>query len=308
MDRTVTTTIDEALCNGCGLCVEICPKETITMNGEKALVAGLQSLNCGHCMAVCPTGAIKVAALDPTLSAFKNFEILEAWLPFGHGDIRGLVNLMQSRRSCRNFLEDPVPVDVLEDLVKIGITAPSGSNCQMWSFTVLPDRSAVEKLARWVAEFYGKINRAAERAWLRKGLKLLGKPQLEQYFQNHYQTVREGLETWEKEERDLLFHGAPAAVVVGSKKEASCPREDALLATQNMLLAAHVLGLGTCLIGFAIEAMKRDRSILRRIGMPADEAAYAVIALGYPRETYQRLTGRKQAMMRYFSGQQSPAP
>jgi hypothetical protein len=46
--------------------------------------------------------------------------------------------------------------------------------------------------------------------------------------------------------------------------------------------------------------MKMDRSILSRIGMPGDEAAYAVIALGYPKETYQRLTGRKQALVRYF--------
>jgi nitroreductase/NAD-dependent dihydropyrimidine dehydrogenase PreA subunit len=307
MYKTVTTTIDEALCTGCGLCVEVCPKETITMDGTKAAVTGRESLNCGHCMAVCPTGAITVAALDPALSSFKNFEIPEAWLPFGHGDIRGLVNLMQSRRSCRDFREKPVPPDVLEDLVKIGITAPSGSNCQQWSFTIVPDRPAVEKLARWIGDFYANLNRTAEKIWLRKGLKLLGKPELSRYFRNHYQTVREGLEAWERGGRDMLFHGASAAVVVGSKKEASCPGEDALLATQNILLAAHVLGLGTCLIGFAVEAMRRDRSILRRIGIPGDESAHAVIALGYPKEAYQRVTGRRQVLMRYFSGGQSPA-
>lgn len=302
MDKTVTTTIDEALCTGCGLCVEVCPKETITMRGKKAVVTGRESLNCGHCMAVCPAGAVKVAALDPTLSAFKNFEAAEAWLPFGDGDIRALVNLMQSRRSCRNFREKPVPGDLLEDLVKIGITAPSGSNCQLWSFTVLPDRAAVEKLARWVGDFFANLNRTAEKAWLRKGLRLLGKPELDMYYRNHYRTVRKSLETWEKGGRDLLFHGAPTAVVVGSKKDASCPAEDALLAAQNILLAAHVLGLGTCLVGFAVEAMRRDRSILKRIGMPGDEDAHAVIALGYPKEAYQRVTGRKQVLTRYFTG------
>jgi nitroreductase/NAD-dependent dihydropyrimidine dehydrogenase PreA subunit len=300
MDRTVTTTIDEALCTGCGLCVEVCPKDTITMKGKKAVVTGLESLNCGHCFAVCPTGAVRVAGLDPTLSAFKTFEPRQSWLPFGKGPIRDLVNLMQSRRSCRNFQENPVPREMLEDLVKIGISAPSGSNCQLWTFTILPDRHAVEQLARWVGDFYVNLNRTAEKTWLRKGLKLLGKPELEQYFQNYYQSVKEGLETWEKEGKDRLFHGAPAAIVVGSKKEASCPAEDALLATQNMLLAAHVLGLGTCLIGFAVQAMRRDRSIVRRIGIPRDEAAYAVIALGYPKEKYQRVTGRKQALVRYF--------
>ena len=128
MDRTVTTLIDEGLCNGCGLCVEVCPKETITMKDKKAVVTGEESLNCGHCSAVCPTGAVRVSGLDPALSVFKTFQSGESWLPFGEGDITGLVNLMQSRRSCRNFAERPVPKDILEDLVKIGISAPSGSN------------------------------------------------------------------------------------------------------------------------------------------------------------------------------------
>jgi len=299
MDKTVTTKIDEGLCTGCGLCLEVCPKETITMKGKKAVVTGLECLHCGHCMAVCPTGAINVPALDPELSAFKTFETRQSWLPFGKGDIGELVNLMQSRRSCRNFQEKPVPAEVLEDLVKIGITAPSGSNSQLWSFTILPDRTAVQELGRWVGDFFLHVNRTAEKAWLRKGLRLLGKPELDRYFQTHYQTVKDAFETWEKTGRDILFHGAPAVIVAGSKKKASCPGEDALLAIQNMLLAAHVLGLGTCLIGFAVEAMRRDKTILRRLGIPDDEMVGAVIALGYPNEVYQRLTGRKKVLMRY---------
>ena len=303
MGRTVTTLIDEELCNGCGLCVKVCPKETITMKGKKAVVTGDESLNCGHCSAVCPTGAVRVSALDPALSVFKTFQPRESWLPHGQGDIKGLVNLMQSRRSCRNFTEKPVEMDILEDLVKIGVSAPSGSNCQQWSFTILPDRGSVLQLAKLVGNFFAKLNRTAEKAWLRKVLTLFGKPELEQYYQDHYQTIRDGLDQWEKGGKDLLFHGAPAAIVVGSRTDASCPAEDALLATQNILLAAHMLGFGTCLIGFAIEAMKRERSILRRIGMPKDEEAYSVIALGHPGEKYQRITGRKQAIVRYFTGE-----
>lgn len=301
MNKTVTTTIDEDLCNGCGLCVTVCPSDTITMEGKKAMVTGTESLNCGHCMAVCPTGAVQVASLDPALSTFNTFEANSAWRPFGDGNIQELVNLMQSRRSCRNYQAKAVPKDIIEDLVKIGISAPSGTNSQLWTFTILPDRLAVLQLAQGVSDFFRKMNRNAENTCLRKALQLLGKPELEQYFQNFYETVREALETWENGGKDPLFHGAPAAIVVGSKKDASCPAEDALLATQNILLSAHVLGLGTCLIGFAIEAMKRDKRIPRGIGMPDDENAYAVIALGYPNEKYQRVTGRKQALVRYFS-------
>ena len=244
-----------------------------------------------------------MTALDPASSVFTSFQAVDSYLKPGRGDIARLVNLMQSRRSCRHFTEETVPPFILDDLVKIGVSAPSGSNCQQWTFTVLPDRRAVERLAGMVGGFFARLNRTAEKAWLRTLLKLAGKPELDRYYADHYRTVREGLEKWEREGRDLLFHGAPAVLVVGGKTGASCPAEDALLATQNILLAAHVLGLGTCLIGFAIEAMKRDRSILRGIHMPDDEAAYAVIALGYPAETYRRRAGRKMPLVRHVPGE-----
>jgi len=301
MDRTVTTRIDEELCTGCGLCVEVCPSDTITMQGKKAALTGTESLNCGHCAAVCPVGAVEVAGLNPALSTFRTFQSRDSWLPPGQGNIQDLVQIMQSRRSCRNFhTEKAVPRDLLEDLVKIGVSAPSGSNCQLWTFTLLPQRSAVLELAKLVGSFFERLNRTAEKTWLRKALKLIGKPELETYYREYYKSIQEGIEQWEREGIDILFHGAPAAIVVGSKKEATCPAEDALLATQNILLGAHVFGLGTCLIGFAIEAMKRDRSIVRRIGMPDNERAYAVIAIGYPNEKYRRIAGRKQALVRYF--------
>ncbi|RJR30769.1 MAG: nitroreductase, partial [Desulfobacteraceae bacterium] len=224
------------------------------------------------------------------------------WLPHGKGSIQDLVHIMQSRRSCRNYhTERAVPKDLIEDLVKIGVSAPSGSNCQLWTFTVLPDREAVLRLAKMVGGFFKRLNSAAEKGWLRTVMKLIGKPELEFYYREYYQRVKDGLEQWEKGGEDILFHGAPAAIVVGSKKQASCPAEDAVLAAQNILLGAHVLGLGTCLIGFAIEAMRRDKSILRRLGMPEDETAYAVIALGYPKEKYRQVAGRKQALVRYYS-------
>lgn len=299
MDKTVTTIIDEELCTGCGLCIEVCPSNTITIEGNKAVVTGRKSLNCGHCSAVCPTGAIKVSAMDPDLVSFKNFQPKESWLPFGEGSTADLLNIMQSRRSCRNFTEKPVQKDLLEDLVKIGASAPSGSNCQDWTFTILPDRDSVEHLAGLAGRFYANLNRTAEKAWLRKTLKWLGKPELEEYYQNYYESIRKGLEKWKKEGKDLLFHSAQAAIIVGSKDEATCPADDALLATQNILLGAHTLGLGTCLIGFVIKAMEREKSIARKIDIPDDETAYSVIALGYPKEKYQRLTGRKKALIRY---------
>ena len=298
-DRRVCTLIDNDRCVGCGLCAAVCPMDTLAVKDGKAVVQGGDSLNCDHCAAACPEGAIQVTSIDPELSRFRTFSADSRWLPHGRFDTAPLVNLMGSRRSCRNYTDRPVDPALLEDLVKVGITAPSGSNCQPWTFTILPDRAAVDRLGRQVGDFFLKINRMAEKRWLRQGLRLIGKPALDDYYRHHYRTVQMGLAAWEREGGDLLFHGATAAIGVAAQNDASCPGEDALLATGHILLAAHAMGLGTCLIGFAIEAMRRDRTIVRWLGMPDRETAHAVIALGWPDETYQRVAGRKPVTLRY---------
>ena len=289
-------------CTGCGLCVSICPSQALSLTEDgKAEVSGECAFACGHCAAVCPEEAIKVTSLDNDSLEFSTFQPDGRWLPPGETDIAGLVRLMRSRRSIRMYQDRPVAHDLLLDLVKIGTTAPSGTNSQRWTFTIIPDRQSMVKFGHLVAAFYRKLNRLAARSWLRKLLKLGGFGELDSYYREYYQNIQESLEAWEKDGTDRLFHGAPAAILVGARPGASCPQEDALLASGNILLAAHSMGLGTCLIGFAVEAMKRDKSIGGKLGIPGDENVYAVIAIGYPAIAFQKPAGRKESIVRTFS-------
>jgi nitroreductase len=272
------------------------------MQEGKAHVSGDRSLQCGHCMAVCPVDAVRVDAIDERSLSFNSFDLKNHWLPHGESDTARLVQLMASRRSCRNYSEQTVDRSVLEDLVKIGTTAPSGTNCQNWTFTLFPDSAAVNEFRQRIGSFFKNLNRMAEKRWRRKALKLIGKPALDNYYREYYQSVKDGLKEWELSGRDRLFHGATAVIVVATKPGGSCPLGDAMLATQNILLAAHSMGLGTCLIGFAVEAIQYDPSIQQFLAIPATETVRSVIAIGYPEEKYEGLTGRKKVVMRYFEG------
>ncbi|WP_054701554.1 nitroreductase family protein, partial [Desulfosarcina cetonica] len=276
-----------------------CPKDILVLVDGQAVVREGESMGCDHCGAACPADAVEVPAVTSDLFAFKTFRADRRWLPHGRFDLPALVSLMGSRRSCRNFLSRPVERAILTDLVQVGVTAPSGTNCQPWTFTLLPHRDDLERLGRRVGDFFRRTNRMAEKAWLRRGLRLLGRPELDTYYRQYHATVKRGLEAYAAGGRDLLFHGAPAGIVVAAKSDASCPAEDALLATGNILLAAHAMGLGSCLIGYAIEAMRRDRRIVRSLGIPDHETPYAVISLGWPDETYQRVAWRKPVTIRY---------
>jgi len=284
-------------CIGCGLCVTVCPDHAIELDG-KAQLSGSECMECCHCQAVCPAGAISVLNV---LMNFVTFSENEHWLPFGGGDTSSLVRLMRSRRSCRNFTEEPVERPYLEDLVKIGTTAPSGTNSQAWTFTILDSRKEVIAFGNLVAAFFRKLNKMARNPVIRFASRLFYRDRLGDYYRRYYPTISAGLREWEEQGRDRLFHGASAVILVGAKESASCPAEDALLATQNILLAAHTMGIGTCLIGFAVEAIRHDPAMKVQLGASVEESIFSVIALGYPDESYQYVCGRKAVLPRYPS-------
>lgn len=305
MNEKIVCTIDEMQCVGCGACVGVCPMRRIVLRKDAAgRRTAIQTdgigdcLACGHCRAACPEQAVRIHGLEPETLAFANFSTDMRWLPHGEADISQLVRLLASRRSCRNYADRPVPPGLLEDLVKIGITAPSGTNSQRWVFTLLSSRDAVLCLAQGVSAFFEKLNRMAQKNWLRLLLKYTGKSELDGYYRTYYRAVSSALEAWKSRGEDRLFHGAPAAIIVSSAPGASCPAEDAMLATQNILLGAHALGLGSCLIGYVVAAMQNDVKIQVAAGIPKTETVYAVIALGYPQERFCRVVERKMPLIR----------
>jgi nitroreductase/NAD-dependent dihydropyrimidine dehydrogenase PreA subunit len=289
--------VDREKCSGCGRCVEECPASLFTLEEGRACVSGDGCLACGHCEAVCPREAVVVPALDEAALDDVALQAPEDWVPYGGCDASALVSLMRSRRSCRCFLETPVDAAVLKELARIGASAPSGTNCRAWTFTILSGRTAVLELLEEVLRFFKLLNKLAgipAARWLSR----IGRGELDDYHRRYFDSVERAVTEWEETGKDSLFFGAPAVMLVGSKPGASTPAEDALLATQNILLAAHAMGLGTCLIGFAAAALKRDRNMRRRTGLPGAERVHAVIAMGYTDRTFHRITRRRSPVIR----------
>ncbi len=49
--------IEASKCNGCGICIKICPVDGVTIINAKAVV-NEQCVECGSCINPCPTQAI----------------------------------------------------------------------------------------------------------------------------------------------------------------------------------------------------------------------------------------------------------
>ena len=52
--------INQEKCTGCGLCVEICPVEAISMEDDKAKIDAEKCVDCGQCVEECPNEAISM--------------------------------------------------------------------------------------------------------------------------------------------------------------------------------------------------------------------------------------------------------
>jgi len=289
-------TVDGNLCTGCGRCVERCPTDSLALRDGTARPVNGRCIGCGHCRALCPAGAVTVDGLvEP---AFETVDFTPAWIPYGRPDGAELLGLLASRRSCRAYRSTPVELATLRDLVTAGTLAPSATNSQCWTFTLLPDRPAVEALVERCATAFERLNRLAARPLVRWGLRLVGRPELDSYYRRYRDFMVRRVAAWRSERRDFVTFGAPAAIVIGSRPGGSHPADDAVLAAQNILLVAHAMGLGTLLVGLAVGSMRHDRSIARGLGCAHDETVHAVIALGYPAVTFERLTGRRKPLVR----------
>ena len=77
---------------------------------------------------------------------------------------------------------------------------------------------------------------------------------------------------------------APLGIAVVIDPAASThPVEDGAIATQNMILAAHALGLGTCWIGSYGSA--HEERVKEILGIPKGKRLLSIISVGFPAES-----------------------
>lgn len=96
------------------------------------------------------------------------------------------------------------------------------------------------------------------------------------------------------------FYGAPCMLIVLGEKENPNSVYDATLMMGNMMLAAHVLGLGSCWINRAREEfeMPEWQAWLRAKGIDGDYVGVAHLILGYPDGEPHAAKPRKDCVVR----------
>lgn len=177
---------------------------------------------------------------------------------------REFFELMNQRRTVREFAPDPIPSGVLEDAIRAAGTAPSGAHKQPWQFCVVLDADIKHRI-REAAEAEERINYSGRFPddWL-EDLEIFGTDHVKEYI-------------------DI----APALVVIfkenyrlvdGQRKKNYYVNESVGIAAGMFIAAVHNAGLAT--LTHTPNPMAFLNEILER---PKNEVPVLLMPVGYPK-------------------------
>jgi len=187
------------------------------------------------------------------------------------------------RRSIRTYKDKQVPEELIHRVLQAGRFAPSAGNYQPWKFIVVRDPEIISDLTATVRQNCTKLMRMLDyrrpgQGWRRPLANLFIR-----LMRNALHPTPFGAISLVADERLDLFHGAPTVIFIfKDTRGVSNPDLDCGIAGQNMVLAAHSMGLGTCWIGFSKLAFQRGTRWKKFFNIRFPYEFASSLAVGWP--------------------------
>jgi iodotyrosine deiodinase len=178
---------------------------------------------------------------------------------------RSFYKSMSARRSVRQFSDEPVPREAIEQAIAAAATAPSGAHCQPWKFVVI-DEPTLKLRIRVAAEQEERRSYEGGRMsdeW-REALAPLGTDWRKPYLETVPYLV-------------IVFEETQGTFPDGRPRKHYYARESVGLACGLFIAALHQMGL--CTLTHTPSPMGFLRDIL---GRPKTERPFILFPVGYP--------------------------
>jgi nitroreductase len=208
----------------------------------------------------------------------------------------GLLEGIATTRAIRRYRPEPVPPEVLRDILFAATRAPSGSNRQPFRFVVLgdgPNAAAAKAL----------IGAAARRTWSGKR----GRDRYDEGSGGRDDSPKARMARTMQQYVDGIDDAPVLILACLVRYREPVPIEGASVfpACQNLLLAARALGYGGVMTGFHRLAEAELRPLL---GIPDGVALMATITLGRPRGSHGPVRRRPLGELVFEERWDDPAP
>lgn len=156
-----------------------------------------------------------------------------------------VIETIMARRSIRQYKAEPVKRETLQTILECGINAPSGMNKQSWEVRVLDNPEIIGKL---------------------KGHMVQANPE----------TSAQAVEG--------SFRGAPTLVIIANASDYDFSAIDCGLLSENIMLSAWSLGVGSVCLGSPIRYINKSAEALQMLGFSEGYNPIICIGLGYSDE------------------------
>ncbi|WP_035626049.1 nitroreductase family protein [Herminiimonas sp. CN] len=171
-------------------------------------------------------------------------------------DTMTIRDAIYGRCSVRSYTSERIDQPTLHTLLAAAVRAPTAMHGEPWQFAIVQDAELLKRLSDRAKELF-----SAEAAHLhpdQHSLAVFTQPSFN------------------------VFYDAGTLVVICAKNTGHFALADCWLAAQNLMLAAHGMGLGTCVIGSAASALNLP-DVKLELGIPPATTAVAPIIVGKPR-------------------------
>ena len=176
-----------------------------------------------------------------------------------------VLEAIKNRRSVRSYKEEQISDEDLNTILDAAVYAPTGMNYQSFHFTAVLSKEKLEELNRRVKAAFAR----SEDAHLRQ--------------------------RGNNADYNFYYH-APALIIASNEEIIPSSGLDCATALQNIFLAAHSLGIGSCWIN-QLRAACDDpavRELLTEWGVPKSHFVFGCASLGYNAGEVPKVHARKE--------------
>ena len=158
-----------------------------------------------------------------------------------------VIETIMSRRSVRDYLPQAVNRDTMNIIAKCGINAPNAMNAQSWEVRIVDSPEFINGITKEFVK--GNPEAAADSK-----------------FRN-------------------MFRNAPTVAFIAAS-EGNYSMIDCGLLSENMILAAWSMGIGSCCLGGPVAFINSPagKEYLDKLGFSEDHTLVLAIGFGYPAE------------------------
>lgn len=281
--------IDRNKCSSCGLCVKECCNGVFNFEDgcTPNVGIGAHCIGCGRCVAKCSNDALNVDGVDIDKMRDSAPENL-----IRKDDLKLFI---ESKRSWRQYKEEPLKKEELHELLEIAQIAPTAMNSQDKTFIVIQDKEKIDEIRQSIIKASRKLLRLMK-VLSSAPIKYLFPKETREYFIWVKHDFGSLIEAHDKG-FDSLFYGAPCIVLFTGVGADIMGKDNALFAMGNFMVLAETMGIGTCINGFT---SANPKILAKLVDVPRFHKVFGVLTVGYKKGRFNKTIYRKEPVVNWI--------